>query len=73
VLVEDPVHCAAAEENTLLVQPVDDLLPTAITVFSPDREYAPLDVRVHLSSTWPFLRVLVLPNKLPQPSVPHAL
>jgi hypothetical protein len=59
--------------DTLLVQPIDDLLPTAITVFSPDGQYPPFDVRIHLPSTWPFLGVLVLSNELTQTYRPHPL
>src|SRR4030042_782744 len=64
VPVEHPVHCAATEVDALLAQPVDYLLPTAVTVFSPDGEYTPFAVGVHLSAPWPLLGILVLPTKL---------
>jgi hypothetical protein len=65
VFVEDAIHCAATEVDTLLLQPVDDLLSTTIMVFPPDGEYSPLDVRVDLAASWPLLGLLVVLNELP--------
>jgi hypothetical protein len=73
VFVEDAIHCATTEVDTLLLQPVDDLLPTTIVVFPSDGEYSPLDVRVDLTASWPLLGVLVVMNELSQAPQPDAL
>ena len=72
MLLEDAIDCAATEVNTLLVQPADDLLPTTIVVFPPDGEYSPLEVRIHLTASWPLVGVLVVLNELSQAPQPYA-
>jgi len=64
VFVEDAIDCAATEVDTLFLQPVDDLLPTTVMVFPPDGEYSPLELRIHLTASWPLLGVLVVLNEL---------
>lgn len=73
MFVEDAIDCAAAEQDTLLLQPVEDLLPTTVVIFPSDGEYSLLEVRVNFAASWPLLRFFVVLNELSQASQPDPL